>query len=71
MEPITIERRRRGRPPLRAGERTVSMTVSIPESLYDRLTQRASAHRIELAPYVRFVLENDDFSNEKSTARIA
>lgn len=47
---------RGGRPRVSPGERSVSLTITVPESLYDRLTAQAQRNRLELAPYVRRLL---------------
>lgn len=69
--PVASDRRqgerRRGRPTLVEGEHSVSLTVSLPVSLYDRLACLALAKHTELAPLVRRLLE---YSTEKSTVVI-
>jgi hypothetical protein len=50
-------RRRRGRPRIVDGQRSVPLTVNVPESLYDRLVQLAAQRRSDLAPLVRSLLE--------------
>jgi hypothetical protein len=37
-------------------EKTVSMTIALPESLYDHLASEARRRRLDLAPFVRRLL---------------
>jgi len=49
-------RRRRGRPSLVAGEQSVSVTMSIPQSVYDGLVYQALRAHIGLAGVARHFL---------------
>lgn len=56
---------RRGRPSVNPGESSVSLSVTVPVSTYDRLTQMAARQHSDLAPLVREALSR--FSTENST----
>lgn len=45
--------RRRGRPSLSPGEKTVALTVNVPASQYDALAREALTKRIGLARLIR------------------
>lgn len=38
------------------GESTVSLTVSVPQTMYDHITSTARAKRTDVAPFVRRIL---------------
>jgi hypothetical protein len=60
---------RRGRPPLTAGERGVSLSTTLPAAVYDALVAQATAERLPLASYTRVWLTAvaTGFATEKST----
>lgn len=60
-DPCADSGRRRGRPPLSPGEKSVPITVNVPASRYDQLTREAIVRRIDLADLIRQRL----FTNEK------
>lgn len=50
---VTVERRKRGRRPLSAGESSEGICVKMPASMYDRLFAKAADSRMSIAEFVR------------------
>ena len=50
---VAKPRRPPGRPRIYPGQRMVSLSVTLPEAVYDHLTDLARAHRVDLMPFVR------------------
>ena len=46
-----------GRPPLRAGERSIEIGVSVPQSTFDQLCVLAKKHDVSLPAVVRKALD--------------
>lgn len=53
---MSPKRPRGGRPRLSLTEKTVSLTIAMPESLYDQLAAEAIRRGLDLAPLVRCLL---------------
>jgi hypothetical protein len=48
--------RRRGRPPIREGDRSIPVSVALPSRDYDRVYQRASQQRVKVPELIRRVV---------------